>query len=134
MIPVPGEKASDWWANTSSEDARLAAARAGGYSEEFDLNVYFLDDIPRDVLATAPPEQPENGLSFEEPCPFSAMPAIPATVLAGLDDRFFPFEFQRRVSQERLGVDARPLPGGHLLAMSHPKPLVAELVSIAQNS
>ena len=48
--------------------------------------------------------------------------------LSGRDDRFFPYEFQRRVAKERLGLEAEQLPGGHLLALSHPKPLVARLL------
>ena len=30
MVPLPGERAREWWANTGSEEARLAAARGGG--------------------------------------------------------------------------------------------------------
>src|SRR6476620_10752305 len=45
MIPAPGETAGDWWEHTGSEEARVAAARAGGYTEEFDLDTYFLHDV-----------------------------------------------------------------------------------------
>ena len=51
MIPVPGETAGEWWANTGAEEARVAAARAGGYSVEFDDNDYFLHDLPADERA-----------------------------------------------------------------------------------
>src|SRR5262249_48085945 len=46
MIPLPGETASNWWENTGSQDARRAAARAGNYSADFDLQTYFLHDVP----------------------------------------------------------------------------------------
>src|SRR3954451_18006989 len=41
MVPAPGETANDWWDHTGSEPARVAAARAGGYAEDFDLETYF---------------------------------------------------------------------------------------------
>jgi hypothetical protein len=41
-------------------------------------------------------------------------------VLAGANDRFFPVAFQRRVAEERLGVTADAVPGGHLIALSNP--------------
>ena len=31
MVPLPGERAGDWWEHTGAVDARRAAARAGGY-------------------------------------------------------------------------------------------------------
>ena len=52
MIPVPGETPGAWWGNTNSEQARVAAARKGGYSTDFDLSVYFLHDVPPEVLAS----------------------------------------------------------------------------------
>src|SRR5215475_9249468 len=51
MIPVPGETPGDWWEATGWDDARVAAARAAGYSTDFDLAVYFLHDVPPDVPA-----------------------------------------------------------------------------------
>jgi len=50
-------------------------------------------------------------------------------VVSGRDDRFFPVEFQRRVSLERLGVTPNVLPGGHLVALSNPVGLVGLLES-----
>ena len=48
-------------------------------------------------------------------------------VIVGSDDRFFPVEFQRRVAQERLGITPGELPGGHLIALSHPRELADQL-------
>ena len=54
------------------------------------------------------------------PWGLDAWPDVPTTVLAAQDDRFFPFAFQQRVARERLGVEAVPVPGGHLAALSRP--------------
>ncbi|MGN6171119.1 MAG: alpha/beta fold hydrolase, partial [Solirubrobacteraceae bacterium] len=118
MIPAAGETANDWWETTGWREARRAGARAGGYPEEFDLETYFLHDVPAEVAADgAGHQRDEAGVAFEEPCPFEDWPAVPTTVLAGRDDRFFPFEFQNRLAHERLGIPARPVPGGHLCAL-----------------
>jgi hypothetical protein len=53
MIPAPRETAGAWWENIGSEQARRADARTGGYPEEFDLQTYFLHDLPPEVLAGA---------------------------------------------------------------------------------
>ncbi len=50
---------------------------------------------------------------------------------AGEQDRFFPVGFQRRVSRERLGLDADVLPGGHLIAPARPEPLARYLLAAA---
>jgi pimeloyl-ACP methyl ester carboxylesterase len=121
MIPVPGERPGRWWANTRALDARMAAARAGGYGD-FDVATYFLHDVAPDVAAEGEPYQrPEAGAVFESVCDFDSWPAIPIRVLCGADDRFFPLEFQRTVARERLGIEADVLPGGHLIALSRPE-------------
>ena len=127
MIPAPGETAGDWWENTGSEAARLEAARAGGYPEAFDLETYFRHDVPADVFASGAEEQRnEADIAFEQPCEFGELP--PTTVLAGRDDRFFPLPFQRRLARERLGLEAREVPGGHLNALSQPRAVALALV------
>ena len=68
------------------------------------------------------------GSLFEARFPLTRWPDVPTTVLAGRDDRFFPYDFQRRLASERLGLKVEPLPGGHLLALSQPEALVARLV------
>lgn len=129
MVPVPGEKAGDWWEHTGALEARRAAARAGGYPEQFDLHSYFLHDVPPEVLAEGPEQQRDEAeIAFEEPCPFARWPDIPTTVLAGRDDRFFPFAFQQYVARERLAGEAHPLPGGHLAALSQPRAVTRALL------
>jgi pimeloyl-ACP methyl ester carboxylesterase len=121
MIPMPGETPGQWWASTGALEARAAAAVAGGYGD-FDLVTYFLHDVPPEVVAEGEAhERPEADAVFASPCAFGSWPSIPIRVLAGSDDRFFPVDFQRRVSTERLGVDADVLPGGHLIALAQPE-------------
>ena len=135
MIPTPGEAAGDWWGNTGSEEARRAAARAGNYAEELDLQTYFFHDVPPEVAAeSAEQALDEADIAFQEPCPFSAVPDVQTVVLAGRGDRFFPLAFQQQVARERLGVDARPVPGGHLAALSQPEDVTRALLAAADSS
>ena len=131
MIPAPGERASDWWETTGSGDARRAAARAGGWTEEIDLATYFLHDVPANLAAESSEHAREEAdIAFDERCPFASWPDVPTTVLAGRDDRFFPLEFQQRVARERLGLDIVELPGGHLNALSEPEAVTGAMVSV----
>jgi pimeloyl-ACP methyl ester carboxylesterase len=129
MIPTPGETAGEWWGNTRSEPAREEAAQRGGYSSDFDLETYFLHDVPPEVAAEGEKhERPEAKSIFGEPCRFEAWPKIPIHVIASQDDRFFPLEFQRRVALERLGLGLDVVPGGHLVALSNPRGLTEALL------
>jgi len=130
MVPLPGETAGQWWEAVGWEEARVAAARAGGYTEDVDLDVYFLHDVDPAVAATGEAHQrPEVDRAFETPCDIAAWPEVPTRVVAGAEDRFFPVALQRRVARERLGLDLDTVPGGHLAALSHPAELTAYLCS-----
>jgi pimeloyl-ACP methyl ester carboxylesterase len=130
MIPIAGETAGDWWANTSWEAARTNAARRAGYSPEFDLATYFLHDVAPEVAAAGESQQrPEAQIVFREPCRFDTWPKVPIHIIAGQGDRFFPLEFQRRVARERLGLPVEEVPGGHLVALSNPRGLVDQLIA-----
>jgi pimeloyl-ACP methyl ester carboxylesterase len=120
MIPRPGERAGDWWENTGAVGARLAAARDGGYSAEFDVQTYFLHDVPPDILRTAPAPRQQADIVFSQPCRFRRWPEVPTRVIASANDRFFPPEFQKRVASERLNTEVDIIPGGHLVALSNP--------------
>jgi pimeloyl-ACP methyl ester carboxylesterase len=130
MIPVPGETAGQWWDDTGWEEARVQAAKEGGYSTEFDLDTYFLHDVPAEVLTGAPGPRDETEAAFASPCDFTAWPDLPIHVVAGRDDRFFPAEFQRRLAKDRLGVEADVLPGGHLIGLAQPEPLARYLLTL----
>jgi hypothetical protein len=49
-------------------------------------------------------------------------------IIDSANDRFFPLEFQRKVARTRLNEDVGVIPGGHLVALSHPDELVALLL------
>jgi pimeloyl-ACP methyl ester carboxylesterase len=129
MIPLPGETPGDWWGDTGWEPARVAAAQAGGYPAEFDLATYFLHDVLADVVAAGEAyNYPEAAIAFGQPCAIERWPDVSTRVLAGQDDRFFPLEFQRQVARDRLGTDVDVVPGGHLVALSHPTKLTDQLI------
>jgi len=130
MIPVPGETPGDWGENTGSAAARLAAAKQGGYPTDFDDDTYFFHDVPPEVVAEGEKKaRGEAEMIFGEPCRFEAWPEIPIHAIAGRDDRLFPLDFQRRVVRERLGIEVDELPGGHLVALAHPRGLVDQLLA-----
>ena len=133
MIPVPGERARDWWAHTGAIEAQEEAARTGGYGP-FDLATYFLHDVDARVAAEGEPYQrAEADIAFDSVCDFTAWPVAPIRVVAGADDRFFPVGLQRRVARDRLGIEADVLPGGHLLPLAHPE-LVAEYLLLTSHA
>jgi pimeloyl-ACP methyl ester carboxylesterase len=132
MIPAPGETAGEWWENTNQADAmRRNDVREGRDPDAgFDAQTHFLHDLSPEVLvllSSAGDAEPVDSL-FETGFALTHWPDVPTTVLAGRDDRFFPYEFQRRLALERLDLEAEPLPGGHLLALSQPDALVARLL------
>jgi pimeloyl-ACP methyl ester carboxylesterase len=128
MIPRPGETPGDWWGNTGSEPARVAAAHSGGYPAKFDQAAYFLHDVPAEVLAAGEAhDYREADIAFSQPCAIDRWPDVPTRVVAGRDDRLFPLEFQRQVARERLGTDVDVVPGGHLVALSRPVELTERL-------
>lgn len=130
MVPLPGETAGAWWESVDQATARIEAAREGGWSEEFDLDTYFLHDVDPEVAAAGEPYQrPEAEVVFATPCPIRAWPDVPTRVLSGADDRFFPLALQQHVARDRLGLEPRVLPGGHLVALSQPDALVEALLS-----
>jgi pimeloyl-ACP methyl ester carboxylesterase len=129
MIPLPGETPGAWWDAVGQEQARIEAARAGGWREEFDLDTYFLHDVDPRVVAEGE-ERPEADVVFGSVCDIVAWPDVPTRVVAGADDRFFPVDLQRRVARERLGMPVDVVPGGHLAALSHPRELTAYLLGV----
>ena len=127
MIPNPGETPGEWWANTGQEQAMRDNDLREGRSPdaEFDVNTYFLHDLPPDVLAEAGDnDRRQSEAIFGSPLNVSAWPTAPTRVISGRDDRFFPLDFQRRLARERIGITPDVIPGGHLAALSHPAELV----------
>jgi pimeloyl-ACP methyl ester carboxylesterase len=129
MIPKPGETAGEWWGATGSaaamrdNDVREGRDPDGG----FEMETYFLHDVPPEALEPVG-ERDELDVIFAEPWGLTAWPDVPTRILAGREDRFFPFEFQQQVARERLDLAVEPIPGGHLAALSQPA-AVAEAIS-----
>ena len=77
MIPQPGETPGAWWDNVGWEQARTAAARRNGYSPDFDLDTYFLHDIPADLREQmAGHDVQQSGGPFGDVCAFDGWPGL----------------------------------------------------------
>ena len=132
MIPLPGETPGAWWDNTGQPAARRANDLREGRSPDadFDEATYFFHDVPPELTEYGLGKgKPQAGRPFGDPCEFTAWPEVPTHVISGRDDRFFPLDFQQRVARERLGIEPDVLPGGHLVALSHPVELADRIVS-----
>lgn len=116
MVPAPGETAGEWW-----ESTRHAEAVAGllerfgpmsGWGQEA-LDEVFLHDVDPDVARASERfgGAPGPGM-FAEPWPLSSWPDVPTRVLCPRDDRLFPWDFQKRVVAERLGIEIDEIAGG----------------------
>jgi len=109
MVPLPGERIGEWWANTGLESA--------------DGDVFF-HDLPAELAAEARQHlREQSGAPMDDPCAFDAWPEVPTRVAIARDDRLFPADFLRRVTQERLGVTPDELPGAHFPMLGHPAAL-----------
>jgi pimeloyl-ACP methyl ester carboxylesterase len=129
MVPLPGETPGTWFADAGSAPARVERAKAEGYPVEFDDDTYFFHDVSPDAVTG--PERGQSDAVFGSPCAFDAWPDVPVTALAGIDDRLFTLDFQRRSVRERLGLDVVPVPGGHLAALAFPDEVTAAIIAAA---
>jgi hypothetical protein len=131
MVPAPGETPGDWWAATGAVAARVAAAEAGGYATDFDLETYFLHGLaPEEAAAVLADPGTEVDIAFTQECDIERWPDVATAAIIGRDDRLFPSGFQRRVLRERVGVDATVIAGGHLLALANPDALFEALLQL----
>ena len=97
----------------------------GDYTGEI---AWFYQDVAPGLAAEALGHGREQSEArFGEPSPMTAWPELPIHVIACRDDRIFPLEYLRRVSEERLGITPDELDGGHTPALSRPREL-AELL------
>jgi pimeloyl-ACP methyl ester carboxylesterase len=132
MIPLPGERAADWWANTGHDEALQEQRRRDGRPEQeggdFDLDYYFFHEVSPKIAAEATAgSRDQSGTPMEKPWPLEAWPDVPTMFLLCRDDRFFPADFMRRVVRARLGIVPDEIDGGHLIALSRPKELAERL-------
>lgn len=135
MIPRPGETGGQWWEATGQAQAarKFAAAQGRTSTGDLDLMEVFFHDVPAEVVEAAieAGEPDQSDTPFTQPFPLDRWPDVPTRVIASRDDRLFPAEFQRRVAIERLGTTPDEVPGGHLVALAQPVPLVDRLEAYA---
>lgn len=129
MIPAPGEPPERWWANTgfgAAVDAQ--AARDGGLTGSDDPYVSFYHDVPRELADEALRRERAHPsqAAMEMPWPLAIWPDVPTRFIVCTEDRFFPAAFLTALAQERLGVVADEVDGGHCAMLSRP----AEIASI----
>jgi pimeloyl-ACP methyl ester carboxylesterase len=131
MVPQPGETAGDWWEAVGQPSARAELERAQGRDpdEPFDVMAGFFHDVPaavtEAVFARGEPQQADR--PFGEPWPMDAWPDLPTSAIVGRDDRLFPEGLQRRILDDRLGIEPTVIDGGHLLALANPAGLAEAL-------
>jgi pimeloyl-ACP methyl ester carboxylesterase len=131
MIPAPGERPGEWWDNTGYQQSVEEAARLdGGRTGHDDPLVTYYNGVPRPLAEEAMRrERGESSTVWNTPWPLDAWPAVPTRFILCRDDQFFPAAFLRRVARERLGSVPDELPGGHCVALSHPRELADLLAS-----
>ena len=121
MVPAPGEPPGEWWVNTGWDGPRVET--------EKDAMRVFLHDVPLDVAKeSAEHAHDQSGTPFEKPWPLDEWPDVPTRILLGRNDRFFPPNFMRRLTRERLDMTADEIDGGHLIALSRPEELTERLL------
>jgi pimeloyl-ACP methyl ester carboxylesterase len=131
MIPRLGETFNEWAANTGSGSARREYHTSLGLSavEAGDDAVVYYHDLPPELRAEAQARtwQGQSATPLDEPWPLGSWPDVPTRVMSSRHDRMFPFDFQRRVARERLGLEVEPIDGGHMVALSNPAELANRL-------
>ena len=131
MVPAPGERPGEWWANTGY--ARAVEERYGhDRPASEDTIAWFYHDVREDLAAEALRRgRGQSATPDEAPWPLHAWPDVPTRFLLCRDDRMFPPDFQRRVVRERLGITPDEMDGGHLPALHSPVELAARLDAYA---
>ncbi|MFC0623361.1 alpha/beta fold hydrolase [Kribbella deserti] len=130
QIPLPGESPGAWWDNTGYSEARQQqderdGREPGAPDDPLELVVH---DTPDDLAAEFIRRQrDQSGTPFEKPWPLAKWPDVPTRVLLSRDDRFFPLEFMRRTSLNRLGIEPDVMPGDHCPMLRHSKELADRL-------
>lgn len=125
MVPAPGERPDDWFANTGWEEALADQARRDeGRTGSSDPPDPFYHDVP-DALAeeARTRERYQSPTPGRRPWPLDAWPDVPTRFVLCSQDRFFPAAFMRRVVADRLGIVPDEIAAGHCVALSRPHEL-----------
>jgi pimeloyl-ACP methyl ester carboxylesterase len=129
MIPAPGERGEDWFADTGWQDAvEEQGRRDGGLTGNPDPLVAFYHDVPRPLAFEAIRRgRGQSDTPGREPWPLEAWPDVPTRFVVCTQDRFLPPGFMGRVVSERLGIVPDEIDAGHCVALSRPVALAALL-------
>lgn len=129
MVPAPGERGQDWFADTGWQAAvEDQGRRDGGLTGNPDPLVAFYHDVPRPLAEEAMRRgRGQSDTPGRDPWPLEAWPDVPTRFIVCMQDRFFPPGFMRRVVSERLGIVPDEIDAGHCVALSRPREL-AELL------
>ena len=129
MIPAPGERADDWFADTGWQAAvEEQGRRDGGVTGNADPLVAFYHDVPRPLAEEAMNRgRGQSDAPGRDPWPLETWPSVSTRFVVCAQDRFFPPGFMRRVVSERLGIVPNEIDAGHCVALSRPREL-AELL------
>ena len=135
MIPRPAETAGEWWENTRHAEAIADLIERHGPMSSWGpeaMSEIFLHDVDPAVASRSERLSGAPGAGmFTEPWPLECWPDVPTRVLVPREDRLFPREFQRRVTQERLGLEIDEMNGGHLPMLARPAELSGRLLELA---
>jgi pimeloyl-ACP methyl ester carboxylesterase len=134
MIPSPGERPGDWWANVGYQDAvREQAARDGGLTGHEDPYVCFYHDVPRPLAEEALRRERAHPseAAMAKPWPLGGWPDVPTKFVLCEQDRCFPPQLFRRLVRERLGIVPDEIAAGHCVALSRPAELADLLLDYA---
>jgi pimeloyl-ACP methyl ester carboxylesterase len=135
LVPQPGERAIEWFADVGWSDAVAAAARDdGGLTGHPDPRVAYYHDVPVELAAQAEARQRPTGERLgRTPWPLPSLPAGPARYVVTTRDRFLPPSLQRRVAADRLGItEPDEIEAGHCPHLSRPEKLAGLLAGLAE--
>jgi len=85
VVPLPGESAGQWWANTGWETARQAQlARDGRAGSGFDVMADFFHNVSAEVVAEAfaRGERKQSATTFSQPWPLKGWPDVPTRLIS----------------------------------------------------
>lgn len=137
MIPAPGERPADWWANVGYQQAvREQATRDGGLTGHDDPYVSFYHDVPRTLAEKALRQERAHPseAATAQPWPLNGWPDVPTTFVLCTRDRCFPPELLRRLVRQRLGIVPDEIEAGHCVGLSRPVELASLLLGYAVGS
>jgi pimeloyl-ACP methyl ester carboxylesterase len=125
MVPAPGERADEWWANTGYGQAAQEQAGDDEGAAGDEIATFYQDVDP--ALAAEALSKGRDQADVPEPLPLEAWPNVPTRFLLCLQDRMFPAAWLRQVVRERLGFEPDEIDCGHTPALSRPQELTARL-------